>query len=244
MFQAGSELRVERGDAGTCRGIRGNFRHILGALDPTARVSRLLLQLESSLALARLPACNRADGGLPYAGIEFVGIERLGCFHIPWHRSMHTDPTISQPQRTRVLCVDDSPDITKMLFTFSRGYPDLEDASTLDNAEESLGEVVRRSTDVVVLQVSMPDEMPLESIRALAKQVSSFRVIAFSRYDHAATRAAAKLARTMKLFGKRSEPDEIIHALWRVARERATRLGSTLNLPAKSPEPHQLRTNP
>jgi|GEM_PF-3278881 len=36
LFQAGSELRVERSDAGTCGGIRGNFRHILGGFDPTA----------------------------------------------------------------------------------------------------------------------------------------------------------------------------------------------------------------
>jgi len=157
---------------------------------------------------------------------------------------MHTYPTISQHQRTRVLCVDDSLGNTEMLSMLVRGQFDLEDVGTLNSSEEILSEVVGRRPDVVVADLSTPGEIPLEAIRALNKKVPLCHVVAFSRYDHAATRAAAKLARTMKLFGKRSEPDEIIHALWRVARERATRLGSTLNLPAKSPEPHQLRTNP
>lgn len=123
------------------------------------------------------------------------------------------------PARTRVLCVDDSPDMAEMLVRLMRAQPDLEDAGALDSAEGIVDEVVRRRADVVVLDLTMPGPPPLGAIRAIADHVPSCRVIAYSGYDDPGTREAARRAGAWELVSKHGEPGDIIAAIRRAGIE-------------------------
>ena len=126
-------------------------------------------------------------------------------------------PSPLAPHRTRVLCVDDAPDITEMLARLVRREPDLEDAGALDSAEGIAEEVVRRRVDVVVLDLNMPGPSPIEAIPAIAARAPSVRVIVYSGYDDPATRAAVRRAGASEVVSKNAEPADLIRAIRRVA---------------------------
>ena len=125
--------------------------------------------------------------------------------------------TSSKPPRTRVMCVDDSVDLTEMLAALIGNQPDLEDVGTLNNVESIVAQVQNRRAMVVVLDLTIPGGKPLDAIRALASKVPLCRVIAYSGYDDELTRIAAAEAGAWELVSKGGEPDAIIHAIRRVA---------------------------
>ncbi len=119
--------------------------------------------------------------------------------------------------RTRVLCVDDSPPMTAALCKLIAMQPDLEDAGVLHRAEDLVEEVLRRRVSVVVLDLSMPGEDPLQAIRDLAKRVPTCRVIAFSGHDDAQTRASAITAGAAELVSKVAKPGVLVQTIRRVS---------------------------
>lgn len=122
--------------------------------------------------------------------------------------------------RVRVLCVDDSPDIARMLARIIGGEPDLEDAGVLHSAQGIVDKVLRRRVDVVVLDLTMPGPDPIAAIRALAERVPACRVIAFSGYDDDQTRDEVRRAGAWGLVSKSGEPGDIVTAI-----RRATKSG-------------------
>ncbi len=130
---------------------------------------------------------------------------------------MQPIPPETRTRRTRVVCVDDAPDMTDMLAMLMLGHADLLNVGMLDSVVGLVGEVLSRKADVVVVDLTIPGESPLGAIRALTAGAPLCRVIAYSGYDDLATREAARLAGAVELVGKRGEPDEIIHAIRRVA---------------------------
>ncbi|CAN5679367.1 hypothetical protein BH11PLA1_BH11PLA1_20280 [soil metagenome] len=119
--------------------------------------------------------------------------------------------------RTRVLCVDDSPDMADVLARLVRAQPDFEVAGTLGSAEGLMDEVARRRVDVVVLDLTMPGPDPISAIRALAESTPGCRVIAYSGYDDAETRAAVRAAGACELVSKTGDPTDLIRAIRRAA---------------------------
>lgn len=134
---------------------------------------------------------------------------------------MQTPSVDSEPQPTRVMYVDDSRDITDTLAMLTLGHADLETVGTLDSTDGIVEEVLQRRAGVLVLDLTIPGESPLEAIRELAKRAPSCRVIVYSGYDDDRTRDAALRAGAWALVSKRDDPDEIIRAIRRVAGERA-----------------------
>jgi len=119
--------------------------------------------------------------------------------------------------RTRVLCVDDSPDLVEMLARLVGGAPDMVSVGKLGSAERMAEEVVLRRADVVVLDLTMPGPAPLAAIGLLAELAPHCRVIAYSGYDDFETREAARVAGACELVSKHGEPADIIRAIRRVA---------------------------
>jgi DNA-binding NarL/FixJ family response regulator len=124
-----------------------------------------------------------------------------------------------QPQspRTRVLCVDDSADIGRMVTRFIRAQPDMESVGTLDSAEGLVNECIQRRPDILVLDLTMPGPDPLGAIRALTARLPSCRVIAYSGHDDQQTSDQVFGAGAWELVSKNGEPDGIITAIRRVA---------------------------
>ena len=119
--------------------------------------------------------------------------------------------------RTRVLCVDDSPDMADMLERLIGSAADMVSVGTLGNAVRICEEVISRRADVVVLDLTMPGPDPLAAIALLAERAPLCRVIAFSGYDDRATREAARRAGAWELVSKSGEPTDIVCAIRRVA---------------------------
>jgi len=122
--------------------------------------------------------------------------------------------------RTRVLCVDDSPDLADMLARLVGASPDMINVGTLGSAERIVEEVILHRADVVVLDLTMPGPDPLAAIGLLAKHAPKCRVIAFSGFDDPGTRQAVRCAGAWDLVSKRGEPNDIIVAIRRVAGQR------------------------
>ena len=123
------------------------------------------------------------------------------------------NPDSRAEQRTRVLCVDDSADIAKMLALLVRREPDMESVGTLGSAEGIVDEVIRLGVEVVVLDLTMPGPSPLQSIRELAMRVPSCRVIAFSGHDDLDTTDEVRRAGAWGLVSKAAETADILAAI-------------------------------
>ncbi|MDZ4830020.1 MAG: response regulator transcription factor [Phycisphaerae bacterium] len=143
----------------------------------------------------------------------------------PSRSPVRSDGDANQPvpatPRTRVLCVDDSADMSEMLALFIRRQPDMEDAGVLGSAEGIVDEVIRCRAAVVVLDLTMPGPSPLEAIRELRNQVPSCRVIAFSGYDDQDTRESAQRAGAWELVSKHGDLSDILKAIRRVVDQEA-----------------------
>lgn len=131
----------------------------------------------------------------------------------------------------RVLCVDDSADICEMVGRLMRGLVDLESVGRLENTVGIVDEVVRLRAGVVILDLTIPPPgpTPLEAIRLLSVHVPLCRVIAYSGYDDADTRAKAMHAGAWDLVSKHGEPADIIAAIRRVAALKARTTGKSHN---------------
>jgi DNA-binding NarL/FixJ family response regulator len=134
--------------------------------------------------------------------------------------SAPNEPALAAPDpppvsRTRVLCVDDSPDVARMLERLLRDERDLESVGVLHSAEGIVDEVLGRRADVVVLDLTIPGCDTLAAICALAGRAPACRVIAFSGYDDPETRADVARAGGWGLVSKHGEPRDILAAIRR-----------------------------
>jgi len=134
---------------------------------------------------------------------------------------MKPDSSVSQPQPTRVMYVDDSADIIDMLAMLTQGQADLEMVGALCSSKGIVEEALHRRAGVLVMDLTIPGELPLEAIRALTNQAPMCRVIAYSGYDDEKTKDAALLAGAWAFVAKRGDPNDIIKAIRRVASEPA-----------------------
>ncbi|MBC7834134.1 MAG: response regulator transcription factor [Phycisphaerales bacterium] len=124
---------------------------------------------------------------------------------------------MTESNRIRVLCVDDSADLVKMIAALVARQPDLEDVGTLGSADNVVDEVERSRAAIVVMDLTMPGLPPLDAIRQLAARCTWCRVIAYSGYDDAKTVAGALQAGARTLVSKHGDPSDILHAIRGIA---------------------------
>jgi DNA-binding NarL/FixJ family response regulator len=90
-------------------------------------------------------------------------------------------PEVGRP--IRVMCVDDSPEVLRMLRIAVAGEPGLLCVSLLESADRMIEEAIAHRPDVVLLDLTMPGKDPLEALAELSKTLPSARVLGFSGFD-------------------------------------------------------------
>lgn len=71
------------------------------------------------------------------------------------------------PSPIRVLCIDDSRDITQLLGQCIEHQPDMKSVGSLSSANNLRAELEKSHPDVVLLDMSMPGDDPLVALREL-----------------------------------------------------------------------------
>ncbi len=127
-------------------------------------------------------------------------------------------PCNSQRTRIRVLCVDDSPDILGVLSRLIQADAELEDLGGLLSADGLVDEVERRGAHVVLLDLSMPGESPLEALRSICAGGRA-RVIVLTGRSDPETEAMVLAAGARAVLSKGGEPREITRTIRRIAAE-------------------------
>jgi two-component system chemotaxis response regulator CheB len=92
-------------------------------------------------------------------------------------------------RRTRVLIVDDSVTIRKLLSDLIAAQPDLEVASVAANGRIALAKIVQTNPDIVTLDVEMPELDGLETLAEIRKTHPRLPVIMFSSLTERAASA-------------------------------------------------------
>jgi len=117
-----------------------------------------------------------------------------------------------------VLLVDDSADLATVVMRLIAAQPDMEATGVLQSSAGVDAEVERLRPDVLVMDLSIPGESPLEAVRALkASAAPAVHVIAYSGYDDPQTRASAREAGAEELVSKHGRIDDLLAAIRRAA---------------------------
>lgn len=118
---------------------------------------------------------------------------------------------------TRVLCVDDNPDVLAVLRMLIDSQTEMCCVGCLGSADGLIETVRRLSADVVLLDATMPGADPMVAITELAAAVPEARTIMFSGHDDAAFVDRAIGAGAWGCVSKGGEPTDILNAVRRVA---------------------------
>jgi len=121
----------------------------------------------------------------------------------------------------RVLCVDDSRDITSILGRCIDHEPDMESAGSLETADDLAAEVEKRRVDVVLLDMTMPGKDPLEALREVKMRAKGARVIVFSGRDDPDALDSASEAGACGLLSKNAKATVILAAIRQMAESYA-----------------------
>ena len=122
-------------------------------------------------------------------------------------------------KRTRVLCVDDSVDLTRATGKLINTQADLENAGALHSADGLLEEVKRRRPDVVLMDLTMPGPPPIEAVAQLARQAPWCRVVVYSGHSDEELIDSAFRAGARAFTSKGKDPLEVLEVIRRVAAE-------------------------
>ncbi len=120
---------------------------------------------------------------------------------------------------TRVLCVDDGPDITAVVRMLVESDPGMAWAGSLASADRLLETVrgLEPPPDVLILDATMPGKDPLIALREMTAEFPKVRTIIYSGYSDAGFVARAMNAGAWGCVSKSDEPDAILHAVRDVA---------------------------
>lgn len=124
-----------------------------------------------------------------------------------------------------VLLVDDFRDISEVYRRLIDSSPGLRCVGTLDSVTDIVQHVGSLQPHIVVIDLSMPGQQPLQAISTLSQQCPNVRVIAFSGYDDEDTVDAVIDAGGWGLVSKHKNPEAILDAIRTVAR------GQPIDLP-------------
>ena len=127
--------------------------------------------------------------------------------------SVSGEPRVPAP--TRVLCVDDLPDVAAALRLIIQSDPSMECVGCLNSADDLVGEVRGRDPrpDIVVLDATMPGRDPMEAMKDLATECPSTRTIIYSAHDDPEFVSRAKGAGAWGCVSKHAEPRELMQAV-------------------------------
>ena len=131
------------------------------------------------------------------------------------------------PDRIRVLCVDDSTRLTEAWARFFRMQSDIELVGTLPSADELLETLERLRPQVVLMDLTMDGRDPLDAIASATRRHPEVRIIVCTGRTDAEELCRAVDAGAWGCINKGHGPAEILDAVRRVARGQ---------MPSQSPD--------
>ncbi len=123
---------------------------------------------------------------------------------------------------TRVLCVDDRPDVAAAMRLIIQSDLSMTCVGCLSSADNLLTEVRGRDPrpDVVVLDATMPGRDPMDAMRELAAECPSTRTIIYSGHGDQEFIDRAMEAGAWGCVSKDAEPSALLQAVRDVAEGR------------------------
>jgi DNA-binding NarL/FixJ family response regulator len=137
--------------------------------------------------------------------------------------------------KIRVLCVDDSHDITAVLKMILDAEPDMKCVGCLATADDLVAQALRVSTTpsnssptalVLILDATMPGKDPLKALRELAAALPWVRTIIYSGYHDKEFIRRAFAAGAHACISKSEDPAAITRAVREVAARSGSRPGA------------------
>lgn len=117
--------------------------------------------------------------------------------------------------RVRLLCVDDNEDVAAGICRAARFQPDIEPVGAVHACAEVEDAMRRLRPEVVLLDLTMPGEEPLDLIPRLRELDPHVRVVVFSGYDDRESRMTALAAGAAGFISKHAE----LHAIFDLVRQ-------------------------
>lgn len=114
---------------------------------------------------------------------------------------------------TRVFIVDDHPMVIEGIRSMLVQLPDIEIAGHAMNAASCLGFFVKNSTDVVLLDINLPDQSGIEVCKELIRRRPVLKIIALTNFDQLTYLQSMKDAGAHGYLLKNSSLDEIEKAI-------------------------------
>lgn len=118
---------------------------------------------------------------------------------------------------TRVLCVDDSADITLVMKMVIGTDAGLEFVGCLGSADQLIEKVKRMNPHVVVLDATMPGKDPLVVMKEMSAECPDVRTIIYSGHADQAFLERIRDAGAWGFVSKNDEADAILKAVHAVA---------------------------
>jgi DNA-binding NarL/FixJ family response regulator len=118
----------------------------------------------------------------------------------------------------KILCVDDSPDLMRLICVAVSREADMEVAGKLHSAAGLIDELRSKQPDVVILDVGMPGTDANELLRQISAARPSTRVVMYSGYDDPETRDNALNAGASSYVSKGEGLESLFRAVRKVAR--------------------------
>lgn len=114
---------------------------------------------------------------------------------------------------TRVFIVDDHPMVIEGIRSMLVQLPDIEIAGHAMNAASCLGFFVKNSTDVVLLDINLPDQSGIEVCKELIRRRPALKIIALTNFDQLTYLQNMKDAGAQGYLLKNSSLEEIEKAI-------------------------------
>ncbi len=127
--------------------------------------------------------------------------------------------SVTQAPPTRVLCVDDSPDVTAVMKLVIQTDPTLECVGCLGSADQLLEKVRRMNPPphVVLLDATMPGKSPLVVMKVMSVECPDVKTIIYSGHEDEAFLDRIRDAGAWGFVSKNDEADAILKAVHAVA---------------------------
>jgi DNA-binding NarL/FixJ family response regulator len=125
---------------------------------------------------------------------------------------------MSVQRKTRILCVDDHPEIRRLFELIMRDNEEFELVGTAPSVEGLETVIEELSPDVVVLDISMDGRDPLTALQSVKSRDPGVRFLVCSSWDDEDTIARAMAAGATGYLVKEGVFDELTRAMRAVAR--------------------------
>jgi DNA-binding NarL/FixJ family response regulator len=141
------------------------------------------------------------------------------------------EQSVIAPNRARVLLVEDSPHMVKVLTQTVNSIPGLELASVTDDASGAILEFDRCRPNIVILDLNLSSGDGLQVLQNIKRHASPCLVVVFTALDSEPYRISCMEAGAYRFFSKAREHQEMVRLLRHLGGERSAFSPSSPRVP-------------